>query len=263
MSLRTLAVVAGLAFCLSVPLGAQGPDSVFLEEMTWVEVRDAIRSGKTTVILPTGGTEQNGPHMVLGKHNFIVKVTAEQIAQRLGNALVAPVVTYVPEGNVDPPSGHMLFAGTITLPTEHFAKVLEYAARSFKVHGFRDIVLIGDSGGNQEGQRIVADLLNKEWAGTGVRVHHVPEYYTANGFPEWLTTQGEKPGLHASIVDTSQMLAVNPAYVRRDKLADNGGGPDSGVNGDPRNARAEYGRKGMELKVEVTLKRLREMMAAR
>ena len=80
--------------------------SVFLEDLTSVEVRDAIRSGTTTVILPTGGTEQNGPHMALGKHNFIVRYAAEQIARRLGKALVAPVVKYVPEGNTDPPSGH-------------------------------------------------------------------------------------------------------------------------------------------------------------
>src|SRR5216110_2478513 len=67
-------------------------NSVFLEDLTWVEVRDAIAAGKTTVIIPTGGTEQNGPHMVLGKHNFLVKHKAGEIAKSLGNALVAPVM---------------------------------------------------------------------------------------------------------------------------------------------------------------------------
>ncbi len=124
------------------PLFAQVPDTVFLEELTWTEVRDAIQAGKTTVIIATGGTEQNGPHMVLGKHNFIVKHTAEQIARRLGDALVAPVVAYVPEGELDPATGHMRFSGTITLPNEYFMKLVEYAARSFRVHGFKDIVLI-------------------------------------------------------------------------------------------------------------------------
>src|SRR5687768_14267501 len=128
------------------------PDSVFLEELTWIEVRDAITGGKTTVIIPTGGTEQNGPHVVLGKHNFLVKYKAGEIAARLGNALVAPVVAYVPEGDVNPPTGHMRYAGTITTPQDVFVKVLEYAARSFKQHGLLDIVLVGDSGGNQEGQ---------------------------------------------------------------------------------------------------------------
>ena len=88
------------AFCLlaSSALAAEVPDTVFIEELTWTEVRDAIKAGKTTIIFPTGGTEQNGPHMVLGKHNFVVKHAAEQIARRLGNALVAPVLAYVPEG---------------------------------------------------------------------------------------------------------------------------------------------------------------------
>src|SRR5205085_7386849 len=94
------------------------PNSVFLEELTWVEVRDAIAAGKTTVIIPTGGTEQNGPHMVLGKHNYLVKYKAGEVAKRLGNALVAPVVAYVPEGDVNPPTGHMRFAGTITTPPD-------------------------------------------------------------------------------------------------------------------------------------------------
>src|SRR6188474_1244688 len=142
------------------------PGSVFLEDLTWVEVRDAIAAGKTTVIIPTGGTEQNGPHMALGKHNYLVHYKAEQIAKQLGNALVAPVVAYVPEGDIDPPTGHMRFAGTITTPQDVFVKVLEYAARSFKQHGFLDVVLIGDSGGNQAGQQAAAAALNKEWAAT-------------------------------------------------------------------------------------------------
>ena len=145
-------------------------DSVFLEDLTWTEVRDAIAAGKTTIIIPTGGTEQNGPHMVLGKHNFLVKYKTGEIAKRLGNALVAPVLAYVPEGRIDPPTGHMAFPGTVSLPADVFGQVLEYAARSFRQHGFVDIALVGDSGGNQDGQKIVVDKLNRQWAGTGMRV---------------------------------------------------------------------------------------------
>ena len=151
------------------PASVFAQDSVFLEDLTWTEVRDALASGKTTVIIPTGGTEQNGPHMVLGKHNYLVRYKAGEVAKRLGNALVAPVVAYVPEGDVDPPTGHMRFAGTITTPTDVFARVLEFAARSFKQHGFRDIALLGDSGGNQSAQQSVATALNTEWARTSVR----------------------------------------------------------------------------------------------
>src|SRR5688572_26116154 len=123
-----LAIIALLS-SISLASAQASLTSVFLEELTWMEVRDAIKAGKTTAIIPTGGTEQNGPHMVLGKHNFLVKYKAGEIAKKLGNALVAPVVAYVPEGDIDPPSGHMRFAGTITTPQDVFAKVLEYAAR--------------------------------------------------------------------------------------------------------------------------------------
>ena len=190
------------ALCLltSSALAAEIPDTVFIEEMTWTEVRDAIKAGKTTIIFPTGGTEQNGPHMVLGKHNFIVKHAAEQIARRLGNALVAPVLAYVPEGSIDPPRGHMQYPGTISLPDDVFIKVTEYATRSFRANGFKDIVLIGDSGENQKGLQSAANSLNKEWSKTNVRVHFVPEYYKESPFREWLQGQGEKRediGTHA------------------------------------------------------------------
>ena len=262
--MRTFILASALA-TLSLSAFAQAPDTVFIEELTWTEVRDAIKAGKTTVILPTGGTEQNGPHMVLGKHNFIIRHTADRIARALGNTLVAPVVAYVPEGNIEPPSGHMRYPGAITLPNEHYMKLLEYAARSFKVNGFKDIVFIGDSGGNQKGLEEVARALNKEWAGTGVRVHFVPEYYSGSGeaFRAWLESQGEKPddiGTHAGITDTSQLLAVDPKQIRKDKLADRGGFEGSGVSGNPTRASVAYGKKGLDIKVDMTVRRIRELM---
>jgi creatinine amidohydrolase/Fe(II)-dependent formamide hydrolase-like protein len=262
--MRPFFLAAALALAAS-SAAAQAPDTVFIEELTWTEVRDAIKAGKTTVILPTGGTEQNGPHMVLGKHNFIIKYTSEQIARKLGNALVAPVIAYVPEGNLDPPSGHMRYPGAITLPNEYFMKVVEYAARSFKVNGFTSIVFIGDSGGNQNGMKEVAELLNKEWAGSGVRVLFVPEYYSGNGFSEWLEHQGEKKediGSHAGISDTSQLMALDAKLVRTDKFANRGGGEGSGVSGNPTRASVAYGKKGLELKVETAVRRIKEMTAS-
>lgn len=253
-----------LAFLISVPVFGQIPDTVFMEELTWTEVRDLVQGGKTTIIFATGGTEQNGPHMVLGKHNIILKYTAEQIARKLRNALVAPILAYVPEGNLDPPTSHMRFPGTITLPEEHYRKVVEYAARSFKVSGFKDIVFIGDSGGNQSGMQAVAEVLNKEWAGTGVRVHCIPEYYSATGFSAWLQTQGEKQediGSHAGITDTSQLWAIDPKMIRRDKFANNGGYQGSGVTGNPTRASVAYGRKGLELKIDTAVSKIKESMA--
>ena len=131
MSRRLIApLVAGLVWAGTATAFAQ--NSVYIEELTWTEVRDAMKAGKTTVIVPTGGTEQNGPHAVLGKENFVVHRNAGEIARRLGTALVAPTIAYVPEGNVDPPSGHMRFPGSITLPNEPYIQLLLWTGRSFR-----------------------------------------------------------------------------------------------------------------------------------
>jgi hypothetical protein len=148
----------------------------YLEAMTWTEIRDAIQGGKRVAIIPTGGTEQNGPHMVMGKHNYIVTFAAGQIAQQLGNALVAPTVQYVPEGDYTRP-GFGDKPGVISLPSPAYDRLLDAAVRSLRVHGFTDILLIGDSGGNQAGLTAVANALNAEWAGTGVRVYALVDYY--------------------------------------------------------------------------------------
>jgi len=249
----------------AAPAFAQGgPDTVFLDEHTWVEVRDLIDSGTTTAIIATAGTEQNGPHMVLGKHKFIVRRAAEMMALELGNALVAPVITFVPEGNIDPPSGHMRYAGAITLPNEFFMKLVEYTARSLQVHGFTDIVLIGDSGGNQRGMQAVAEMLNAEWADNPARVHFVGDYYSNNGVNEWLFTQGETEetiGSHAGIRDTSQLMYVAPGHIRDELRAPLGGFEGSGVSGDPSRASAEYGEMALQLKVDAALRQLRILMA--
>jgi creatinine amidohydrolase/Fe(II)-dependent formamide hydrolase-like protein len=258
-----IGLLVGLVLCAG---SARAQDSVLLEELTWTEVRDAVRVGKTTVIVPTGGTEQNGPHLVLGKHNLIVGFAAREIARRLGDALVAPVVAYVPEGEIDPPSGQMWAPGTLSLPDAYFAKLLEFAARSLRAHGFLDIVFIGDSGGNQAGAAAVAQALNREWADTAVRVHQIEAYYGANGFADWLRAQGESSadiGTHAGIEDTSQLLAIHPEGVRRDRLAPGRPGDGSGVVGDPTRATAEYGRKGLELKIDAAVRAIRASRAER
>jgi creatinine amidohydrolase len=240
---------------------AQPPDTVFLEELTWTELRDMVRSGKTTVIVPIGGTEQNGPHMALGKHNRRVHLLSERIARALGNAVVAPVIAYVPEGGVNPPTEHMRFPGTITVPEEAFEKILEYAARSFRLAGFRDIVFLGDHGADQKGERAVADRLDREWAATPERVHAIEEYYRASEaeFARLLKSKGyreEEVGIHAGLADTSLMLALDPHLVRADRLQ-----PGEGVHGDPRRSSAELGQSGVDLIVTRTVDAVRKAVA--
>ena len=250
---------------LPVAVSAQGPDTVFLEELTWTEVRDALVAGTATVIIPTGGTEQNGPHMVLGKHNYLVRYKAGEVARRLGNALVAPVMAYVPEGDVDPPTGHMRFPGTITTPPEVFEQVLEFAARSFKQHGFLDIALLGDSGGNQASQAAVAERLNREWAATPVRVHHLTDYYPGPG-DAWLVTRGESEmdvGTHAGMHDTASLMFLNPALLRLDELAPGTGGGGNGVVGNPARSTAAYGEQILEMQIDAAVRQIRALRELR
>jgi creatinine amidohydrolase len=248
---------------------AQPPATVFLEELTWTELRDLVGAGKTTIIVPIGGTEQNGPDMALGKHNVRVKALSEKIALALGNALVAPVIAYVPEGGVGPPTEHMRFPGTITVPDETFEKVLEYAARSFKLHGFRDVVFLGDHGGYQKDDKTVADRLNREWAATPVRVHAVVEYYrvTQTQYVQALKGRGyrdEEIGTHAGVADTSLMLAVDPHLVRMDRLTSGAKlGAEDGVYGDPRRSSADLGRLGIDMIVTGTVAAIRKDIAQR
>ena len=260
---RMLVLVTGLAvsLALSLPVAAQTAPSVFLEELTWVELRDAVASGMTTAIIPTGGTEQNGPHMVLGKHNYLVRHKAGEIARRLGDAIVAPVMAYVPEGDVSPPTGHMRFPGTITTPREVFEQVLEHAVRSLVQHGFTDVALVGDSGGNQAAQAAVAERLNAEWAEADARVHHVTAFYPGPG-DEWLLAQGETEediGSHAGMHDTSQMIFVDPSMIREDQLRPGTRGDGSGVSGNPTRATAAYGEQITELQVGAAAEQIREL----
>ena len=238
LRIRTCAalLLAGLAGAVH----GQGAKSVFLEELTSTELRDQIRAGKSTVIVPVGGTEQTGPHVVLGKHNVRVKVLAGRIATSLGNAMVAPVIAYVPEGGIDPPTAHMRFAGTLSIPEVAFETTLEYAARSLRQAGFRDIVLIGDHGGYQTSLSKVAAKLDREWAATPVRVHAVRDYYdaVAKAFDPLLRKQGfsdAEIGSHGGVSDTSLALAVDPQLVRAERLHEGPvPGPAEGVHGDPR-----------------------------
>ncbi|MBV8634488.1 MAG: creatininase family protein, partial [Burkholderiaceae bacterium] len=140
-------LLCSLLLCGFAMSAAAQPASVFLEDLTWTELKQQVAAGKTTILIPIGGTEQSGPYMALGKHNVRARMLAQRIAEKLGNALVAPVIAYVPEGTVNPPTAHMRFPGTITVSDEVFEKTLESAARSFKLHGFRDVVFLGDHGG--------------------------------------------------------------------------------------------------------------------
>lgn len=237
---------------------AHAVPGVQLEQLTWPELRAAIAAGHSTALLPVGGTEQSGAHLVLGKHNVRVKVVAEQIALKLGNAIVAPVLAYVPEGSIEPPSSHMRWPGTISVPVPAFEAVLEGAARSLCKAGFTDVVLLGDHGGYQ------ASLHKAAARARGCRVFALDAYYesTQKPFTARLAAAGigaAEAGRHAGAADTALALAADPALVRQPIAAPKAG---DGTDGDPRRASAELGRAGMQHQIEASVTAIRQKLAA-
>ncbi len=269
---------AALALCAAVPnaaratdtnTGGANPAGVFLEDMTWTELRDAIARGTTTVLVPIGATEQSGPALTLGKHNVRVRILSERIARSLGSSVVAPVLPYVPEGEIDPPTSHMRFAGTISVPTSVFSQTLEAIARSLRRHGFRAIVFLGDHGGYQQAIHEVARRLDRRWSREGVRVLAPEAYYgtAIAGFADMLRARGfrdDEIGTHAALADTSLQLALAPSCVRSDRLRP-GVVLDASVGvygGSPLHASAKLGALGADAIVDATVRAIREALAS-
>ncbi len=254
-------VMAYSQHTLTAPL----PDTVDMADMTWVEVRSAIERGYTVALVPTGGIEQNGPHMVLGKHDYIVGRAADRIAHALGRTLVTPVVSFVPEGAYDPPSGNMLFPGTLGIPEPVFAQTLEGIARSLKLAGFKTICFIGDHGGNQAAQAAVATKLNSEWAGQATSVLHVTDYYADDAQIKYLLEKGETQatiGTHAGLIDTSELLAVHSEGVDLARLATTPSNSEpTGHSGDPQRASAAYGVALLDIRINAAVRQIREALA--
>ena len=249
------------ASTLTAPL----PDVVELRDMTWVEVRTALQAGHTTAIVPTGGIEQNGPHMILGKHDYLVAFAARRIAKEVGQTMVAPVVSYVPEGEYDPPSGHMRFPGTLGVPEKVFAGVLEGVARSLKAAGFKTICFIGDHGQSQDVQKDVALRLSHEWEKAGVRVLHVGDYYAVPAQTKRLQSDGlslAQIGQHASIIDTSELMAVHPkgvdlARYRKQFMPQE----QSGVYGNPAPSTEALGADLIRMRIEAAARQIKAALA--
>ncbi len=274
--ITVLAVVCGLGFQAVKPNpGSPDPktprpiealDSVWIEDLTWMEVRDALQAGKTTVIVPTGGVEQNGPYLATGKHNIVLRATAEAIARKLGNALVAPIVAFVPEGDIDPPTSHMKYPGTISLTEDTYQRLLIDICASLRTHGFSHIVLIGDSGGNQKGMRAVAETLNARWKGGKTRVHFIPEYYNYPAVKKWLEERGIKQvseGIHDDFAITAIMMTVDPTTVRmKQRLAANKF-RINGVELAPAAQTVEWGKKIVDFRAEETVKAIRKAIGPR
>ena len=237
--------------------------TVEMKDMTWEDVDGLVKGGATTVIVPTGGIEQNGPHMVLAKHDHIVGHAAKQIAAQLGRTVVAPVVSYVPEGGFEPASGNMLFPGTIGISEVAFTGVLEGIAQSLKMAGFKLICFIGDHGQSQAAQKAVADRLTLAWAASGVRVVTIDAYYDDSQQNRRLLAAGETEasiGFHAGLVDTAELMAVHPAGVDLARDRPQGLFRVTGASGAPARATPELGRSLLDMRIKAAVGQIRTLL---
>ncbi|MCA2983371.1 MAG: creatininase family protein [Gemmatimonas sp.] len=250
--------------CKDTPNPLPAPNTVWLEEMTWMDVRDAIAAGKTTVIVPTGGMEPNGPWLVTGKHNYVLHTNCDAIARKLGNALCAPIVKFVPEGSYDPPSGHMTSPGTITAREGTFRALLTDIAASLKAHGFTTIIYIGDSGGNQAGQRAVADSLTMLWKGAPI-VAHVQEYYDYASVAKHMESKGVHPskadGLHDDPEISLNMFIDDPKSIRYDERVKAGKAEINGVSLTDRKKITAWAREVVAFRAQVTVDAINKAIA--
>ena len=253
----------GMKDMATFPRPIEAVDKVWIEELTMLEVRDLLAAGTNTALILTGGIEENGPYLTTGKHNHVLRVMGESIARRLGNTLVAPIVTIEPG---DPERAST--PGGIRLSQETFMAVLRDMATSLKAQGFTRIFIMGDSGGNLRGMTAVADELSAAWAGDGVLIAHIPEYYN---YGDVLTYQrdvlgiDEDPrleGLHDDYYITSIIMHDDPEYVRLQQRIDAGKASINGISILPVEQTLEHGRRLIEFRTEATVAAIQAVLAA-
>lgn len=239
-------------------------DTVFIEDMTWMEVRDAMAAGKNMVLVATGGIEQNGPYLVANKHNVVLRGTTNAIARKLGNTLVAPIIGFVPEGDIDPPTVHMNYPSTVSLTEDTYQRLLVDVCSCYRTHGFKHVVLIGDSGGNQDGLKAVAAELNAKWKDGKTTFHFIPEYYNYGNLKGWLEERKIKQtdeGLHDDFAMEAMMLSIDPVSVRMTQRVAAGKFKINGVDLAPVEKTIEWGKKLIDYRADVTVDAIRKSLA--
>jgi creatinine amidohydrolase len=241
--------------------------------MTWPEVKQAIEQGKTTALIYNGGTEQRGPQNVNGGHTLMGHATVIAIAQKLGNAIAAPVMPFsVNEANAALP-------GTIGLTGPLFAELNERVAEQIIKNGFKNVVLMGDHGGGQKELGEVAKKLDEKYSSQGIRVVFCDEVYkkAQDDFDKWLASNSYPSSSHAGIPDTSEMLYLggDQGWVRKELIATAVGDPirkpgeprdpnakriNNGITGDARPSTAALGKRAFDTKVDYAVSQIHRLL---
>jgi creatinine amidohydrolase/Fe(II)-dependent formamide hydrolase-like protein len=254
---------------MNAPRPIDALDSVWIEHLTWMEVRDAIKAGKTTGLILTGGVESNGPHLATGKHNFVLTVMGEAIARKLGNALVAPILTLEPGR----PDGERVSPGSVVLSQATYRAVLTDMAESLRGMGFTTVILMGDSGGNQAAMKEVASTLNAKYNGQPSRFYFIPEYYDyssvqkliqESGIPEQIKigASNGSDGIHEEYGIDALMALYDPATIRIEQRKKANRATINGVSLVPMEKTIAMGKKIVELRTRLTVDAIAKAMAA-
>jgi creatinine amidohydrolase len=242
-------------------------DTVWIEDMTLLEVRDSLKAGKTTAMIFAGGMEDNGPYVIVSQHNSIVRAMCDMIARKLGNALCAPVVGLAP-ANPDRWSS----PGSVSVTAETFQSVLTDEATSLKAQGFKNILFMVDHGSDARPAEETSKALSEKWAGSGTAAYYVREYYDNQGLEKFVTDVlgvHENPGgvhYHDDYFTAAVSVAINPNDARMPERikASQTGANQTAVNGvelaGP--AAVENGKKIMAFRRDETVEAIRKLLAA-
>ena len=256
---------------MNEPRPIEALESLWIEELTWMELRDAIRAGSTTAIVLTGGVESNGPHLASGKHNYSNRLMAPSVAAALGNTLIAPLVTLEPgrpgrdvmPGNTGP-----------MVSMETYIAWLTDIGDSLRSMGFTEVYYLGDSGGNQRGQQAAADALNERYGGEPTVFHHVPEFYNHTqvrrymqeelGIPEEMEYEASSgsDGIHEELSIDAIMSVIDPTSIRYEQRIAAGRGTINGISLEPLEETQELGRKIIEYRTQLTVEAIEAFRAS-
>ncbi len=256
-----------LVMLVILPQSAFAQRSVYIEDLTWTEVQQAIAAGKTSAIIYTGSTEQNGPHMAIGKHNFIARWVAGAIAIKLGDALVYPTLPFAPTGDAVTRTAHMRFPGSVSLTSQTYRAVVHDVALSALDAGFRNVFIMGDHGDGQDVLAATAKALDAQWSSKGIRVFYVPDVYFKEKQQAHAYEVAHKLAthdVHAGTDDTSELMALDAQHrwIRAGKLALSEGAQTArtGVEGDPTKASAALGDVFLQFKIDDAVARIHRLL---
>jgi creatinine amidohydrolase/Fe(II)-dependent formamide hydrolase-like protein len=234
-------------------------DTVFMEDMTWLEIKKAMKAGKTTVILPAGGLEATGPFVTLNKHQNMLKGSTNLVARKLGNALIAPVIKYVPpdEGN----RGEYL--GDFNISMSAYKATLNDICTALMDFGFKQIILIGDHQGAQKGLKEVAEELTTKWAGGPTKIHYLAEYYDRTAVQNYIkNTLGiteKSGGLGDNYYNTSILMALDPTALRLKERTEAKQLTVNGINLEPIEKTIQNGKTILEMQTDQTVKAIQKV----